>query len=58
MMHKALHTRDDLRILYASRKEGGKRLASFEDSVDASIRRFEDYIKRQKNNSLATRNNA
>ena len=42
-MHKALHPRDDADILHVSRKEGGRGLASIEDSVDASIQRFEDY---------------
>ena len=36
-MRKALHLRDDIDRLYVSRKEGGKRLASTEDSVDTSI---------------------
>ena len=35
-MHKALHPRDDVDRLYVSRKEGGRGLASSEDSVDAS----------------------
>ena len=45
-MHKALHPRDDVDILYVSRKEGGRRLASIEDSVDASIQRLGDYIQK------------
>ena len=36
-MHKALHPRDDVERLYVSRKEGGRGLASIEDSVDTSI---------------------
>ena len=44
-MDKALHPRDTFDSLYVSRKEGGRRLASIEDSVDASIQRFEDYIE-------------
>ena len=36
--HKALHPRDDVNILYVSRKERGNGLASIEDSVDASIK--------------------
>ena len=44
-MHKALHPRDDADRLYVSRKEGGRGLASIEDSVDASIQRLEDYMK-------------
>ena len=43
MMHKALHCRDDKDRLFVSRKRG---LANIEDSVDRSIRRLEDYIKK------------
>ena len=43
-MHKALHPRDDVNRLYVSRKEGGRGLASIEDSIDASMQRLEDYI--------------
>ena len=42
-MHKALHHRDDMDRLYVSRKDGGRGLASIEDSIDASIQRLEDY---------------
>ena len=43
--------------LYVSRKEGGRRLVSIQDSVDASIQ-FEDYItKNQEMLITATRNN-
>ena len=45
-MHKALHPRDDVNRLYVSRKEGGRGLASIEDSVDASIQRLEDDIEK------------
>ena len=41
-VHKALHPRDNVDRLYVLRKEGGRGLASIEDSVDASIQRFED----------------
>ena len=44
--HKALHPRDDVDRLHVSRKEGGRGLASIEDSVDASIQRLEDHIER------------
>ena len=37
LMHKALHPRDSVDRLYVSRKEGGRGLASIEDSVDTSI---------------------
>ena len=36
-MHKALHPIADIHRLYVSRKEGGRGLASIDDSVDASI---------------------
>ena len=45
-MHKVLHPRDNVNRLYVSRKEGGRRLASIGDSVDASIQRLEDYIEK------------
>ena len=37
-MHKTLHPKDDNDRLYVPRKEGGRRLTSIEDSVDASIK--------------------
>ena len=46
-MHKALHPRDDIERLYLSRKGGGIRLASIEDSVEASTRRLEDNRKKR-----------
>ena len=45
-MHKALDPRDDVDRLYVSRKQGGRGLASIEDTVDASIQRLEDYIEK------------
>ena len=45
-MHKALHPSDDVDRLYVSRKEGGRGLASIEDSVDVSIQWLEDYIEK------------
>ena len=48
-MHKALHLRDDVDRLYVSRKEGERGLASIEDTVDVSIQRLEDYIKKNTN---------
>ena len=57
-MHKALHPRDDVDKLYVSRKVGGRGLASFEDSVDASIQRLEDYIQKHDGGLITTvRNN-
>ena len=56
-MHKALHPRDDVDRLYVSRKEGGRGLASSEDSVDASIQRLKDYIQKHEGGLItATRN--
>ena len=45
-MYKALHPRDDIERLHVSRREGGRGLASIEDSVDSSIRRLEDFIEK------------
>ena len=45
-MHMVLHPRNDVDRLYVSRKDGGRWLASIEDSVDASIQRLEDYIEK------------
>ena len=56
-MHKVLHPRDDVVRQYVSRKEGGRGRASIEDSVDASIKRLEDYIeKRERGLITAIRN--
>ena len=56
-MHKALHLRDEVDRLYVSRKEGGRGLASIEDSVDASIQRLKDYIQKHEGGLItATRN--
>ena len=41
-----------------SRKEGGRRIASIEDSVDASIKQFDDNIEKRRGRLIAaTRNN-
>ena len=57
-MHKALYPSDDIDRLYVSRKEGGRGLASIQDNVDTSIRRFEDNIKMSKERLItAIRNN-
>ena len=56
--HKTLHPRDDIDKLYVSRKEGGRRLTSIEDGVDASIQRLEDYIQKHEERLItATKNN-
>ena len=57
-MHKALHPKDDVDRLHVSRKEGGRKLTSFEGTVDASIQRLEDYIEKCGEGLItATRNN-
>ena len=54
-MPRVLHPRDYR--LYVSRIEGGRGLASIEDSVGTSIQRHEDYIeKRGGRLIIATRN--
>ena len=57
-MHTALHPRDDVNRLYVPRKDGGRGLASIEDSVDTSIQRLEDYIEKHERGLItAIRNN-
>ena len=53
-MHKALHTRDDVHRLYVSRKQGGRRLASIEDTVDVSIQRLQVYIEKHERGLITT----
>ena len=53
-MHKALHPRDDVDRLYVSRKEGGRGLASIEDTVDASIQQLEDDIEKHEGGLITT----
>ena len=55
-MFKALHLRDDIDRLYMSRKEGGIRLTSVEDYMNASIRGLTDSIKRTKERLLSAIN--
>ena len=54
IMHKALHPRDDVDRLYVSRKQGGRGLASIEDTVDASIQRLEDDIEKHERGLFTT----
>ena len=57
-MNKALHPRYDVDRLYVPRKEGRRKLASIEDSVEASIQRLEDYIEKcGRRLIIATRSN-
>ena len=57
-MHKALHPRVDVDRLYVHRKEGGRGIASIEDSVDTFIQRLEDYReKRERRLITAIRKN-
>ena len=44
-MHKVLHPNDDSDKLFDLRK-GGRGHTNIEDSVDASIRRLENFIKK------------
>ena len=56
-VHKDLYPSDDIGRLRMSIKEGWRRLASIKDSVVASIRRLDDYIKKSKKRLItATRN--
>ena len=56
-IHKAIYTREDIDRLYVSRKKGGRGLTSIEDSVDAPIKRLEDYMEKRRDCLItATRN--
>ena len=55
-IHKAFHPRDDLDRLYVPRKEGGRGLASIEDSFDASMQRLEDIEKHEQGLITAIKN--
>ena len=57
-MNQTLHPRNDVDGIYVSRKEWVRGLASIEDSVDASIQRFDDDIgKHERGLITAIRNN-
>ena len=47
-VYKALNRRDNWDRLYMSRKEWVRRIASIEDSVNSSIQRIEDCIKKHR----------
>ena len=56
-MREVLNPRDDVDILYVSRREGGRGHASIEDSVDALLQRLEDNIEKHRGRLIkATRN--
>ena len=55
-MHKALHSRDDVDVLYVSRKDEGRGLASIEDSIAASI--LKDNIEKHGGLITAIRNDS
>ena len=60
MVQKALHPRDDINSLYVSRKERRRGLASIDDNINISMRRNEDYVKKDKKKKrliTAIRNN-
>ena len=46
-MHQALYPRDDVDRQYLLRKEVGRRLASYQGSIDAEKQRLECYIKKR-----------
>ena len=47
-MYKVLHPREDVDILYVSRKQGGRGLTKIQHSVVASMQRLEDCLKTQR----------
>ena len=57
-IHETLYPRDNIDYLYASRKEGGRGLASIKDCLDASIQGLEDYIEKNKENVITAAQNS
>ena len=58
IIHKALHSKNDVDRQYVLRKMGVREVDIIEDNIDASIQRFEDYIGERKRRLItATRNN-
>ena len=53
-MHKTLHPRDNVDRLYVSKNDGGRGIASIEDSIDASIQRLGDYIGKHERGLITT----
>ena len=50
--HKALHSRDNIVIVYVSRKESGRGFEKIKDGVDILIRELKNYIKKSKERSF------
>ena len=57
-IYKTLHPRDDIDGLYVSRKKEGRGLTILKNSVDASIHRLQNYMKKPGGRLItATKNN-
>ena len=56
-MHKTVYPRDDIDRLYELRKEGGRGLATTEDSVDASKHGLEDLFRKGKEKLITVTSN-
>ena len=50
-MPMALHPKDDIDRIRIKKKGEGKRLATSEDCIDASIQRFKGHIKKEQGNT-------
>ena len=48
MMQKTLHPGDNIDRVYVIRKEVARGLTSFQNSVDETIQRFEEYTHKKK----------
>ena len=55
-IHKPVHLKDGIDRLYLTRKEGGRGTGNIEHCEDASIRGHEEYIKKIKEELIATPN--
>ena len=56
-IHEVIHPCDDIKTLYVSRKEEGRRLVRIQDWVDASKHTLEYDIKKSKEGFITAANN-
>ena len=56
MIHKVLHSKEDINRLYLSRKGGERGFTNTEVNKDTSIRCLQNYIKKKNKESLITAN--
>ena len=58
MICKALHLRDDIDRLYATRKEGGRGFTSIENCINATVRVLKEYSEKCKERLIIASSNS